>query len=70
MAPTDTPKKGVSTKGAPAKKTQSPIKKTKARSKVTVTDLSSKSTEAITFLWAALQHELNKNNSAVSLPPK
>jgi hypothetical protein len=69
MAPTGTPKKGASTKAATPKKTQSPIKKTKVRSKVTVTDLGTKSTEAITFLWAALQHELNKNNSGVSLPP-
>ena len=69
MAPAETPKKGTSTKGTATKKTptKGTPKKMKARSKVTVADLSSKSTEAITFLWAALQHELGKTGSAVSL---
>lgn len=68
MAPAETPKKGSPSKGTSAKKTptKGTPKKMKARSKVTVADLSSKSTEAITFLWAALQHELGKTGSAVS----
>ncbi|KAJ5126895.1 hypothetical protein N7448_007674 [Penicillium atrosanguineum] len=62
MAPADTPKKGTSAKKTPPMGTP---KRMKTRSKVTVADLSSKSTEAITFLWAALQHELGKTGSSV-----
>ncbi|KAJ5676874.1 uncharacterized protein N7477_002507 [Penicillium maclennaniae] len=68
MPPAEAHKKGSSMKETSAKRTptKGTPKKIKARSKVTVADLSSKSTEAITFLWAALQHELGKTGSAVS----
>ncbi|KAJ6120816.1 hypothetical protein N7523_005096 [Penicillium sp. IBT 18751x] len=67
MPPAEAHKKGTSMKETSAKRTptKGTPRKIKARSKVTVADLSSKSTEAITFLWAALQHELGKTGSAV-----
>ncbi|KAJ5204710.1 uncharacterized protein N7498_005589 [Penicillium cinerascens] len=68
MAPTNgTPKKGTPSKATSAKGTprKATPKRNKTRSKVTVADLSSKSTEAITFLWILLQAELkNKPNNA------
>lgn len=66
MAPTNgTPKKGTPSKATP----NNTPKRNKTRSNVAVANLSSKSTEAITFLWILLQAELkSKPNNAVSPP--